>query len=133
MTFDWVEYLTLARCVVAKGDLATVSAESRFRCAAGRAYYAALCTAAAYLSADIGETPPQDHEYHEFVISRFRDAQERSWKRVGSWLDQLREHRRHADYDGSVRNWPSKADLSIALSEGAIRDLESIFGHPPTL
>jgi uncharacterized protein (UPF0332 family) len=130
MSFDWAEYLTLARCLVNDEAPTTASAESRLRCAASRAYYAALCRAAAYLSNEIGEVPPGDHKFHEFVISHFRYAEERSWKRVGSRLEQLREHRSHADYDASERNWPKKAEASVELSEGAIQDLEGIFGPP---
>jgi len=131
MSFDWAEYLTLARRLVVDAEPRAASAESRLRCAASRAYYAALCRAAACLSRVIGDNPPNDHEFHEFVISRFRDAGERSWRHIGARIDNLREYRRYADYDACASNWPKKAEASLELSEGVIQDLEGIFNGPP--
>lgn len=131
MSFDWVEYLTLARKLVVDAEPRSASAESRLRCAASRAYYAALCRAAAYLSRVIGDNPPDDHKFHEFVISHFRNADTPSWRHIGARLENLREYRRYADYDACASNWPKKAEASVELSEGAIQDLEAIFNGPP--
>jgi hypothetical protein len=79
----------------------------------------------------IGDSPPDDHEFHEFVISRFRDASERSWRHIGVRLENLREYRLYADYDACASNWSKKAEASVKLSEGAIQDLEGIFNGPP--
>jgi hypothetical protein len=133
MSFDWADYLTLARFLVGDGDYETPSLESRFRCAASRAYYAALCQAAAYLSNIIGEAPPEDYKFHEFVISYFRDAEERSWRRIGSRLEELREYRRYADYNPTIGDWLKKATASITRCEQAIQDMEASFNGPPVL
>lgn len=131
MSFDWADYLKLAEQLLAADGLHDELAESRHRCVASRAYYAALCRAATYISNVIGDTLPDDHRFHECVISRFREADERRWQSVGSRLGQLHDYRAAADYDASAGNWPKRAEASVELSRRAIQELEQIFSGPP--
>jgi uncharacterized protein (UPF0332 family) len=134
--FDWLDYLTLARALVAHDQPAGASAESRLRCAASRAYYAVLNRAAGHLR-DVGEDLPKDASYHDAVIDHFRECREHEWRRVGDWLEKLRENRRKADYEEQEGNWSKKAEKSLVLSHQAIQALEAgieslrqVFGDP---
>jgi len=132
MTFDWADYLELAKQLIEPDSLSGVSVECCQRCAASRAYYAALGRAAAYLKQVIGDDLPDDHTFHEIVISRFCHHGERSWRRVGEWLNELREYRKDADYYEDAANWLKNATASVIRSRDAIHALEEIFNGPPS-
>ena len=71
MSFDWIEYLNLARKLSGK-PLQSVAPEAEERAAISRAYYAAFCKARNHLRNNEGYVKiSSSGGSHDFVISRF--------------------------------------------------------------
>lgn len=129
--FDWAEYLELAREMVGQGEPSGTNMEARLRCAASRAYYAAFGRARMYLSQVIGVRDiPDTGKVHEFVISRYRENDDRRWKAIGSGLDRLRQYRNDADYHEHVGKWDKKAQSSLKWGRRALGGLSKLEGAP---
>lgn len=98
MSFDWSEYLHLARSLV--GQSASLpSQEAALRAAISRAYYAAFCTARNHLRDRENVLHiPLDGRAHFDVPEEFLKSASAARRRVGEDLHRLRLARRDADY-----------------------------------
>jgi len=105
MSFDWTEYLALAQDLAGQ-RVTPPTVEAKLRSAISRAYYAAFCKARNHLRDREGHDIPTTGEAHVKVRDIFRDSPYRQRKSIGTTLNRLREDRRKADYDDSIRNLP---------------------------
>jgi uncharacterized protein (UPF0332 family) len=132
MTFDWRQYLTLAK------NLCTNShdfpnQEACFRVAISRAYYAAFCTARNYAKNYDRLSLQRTGEDHRLVKDHYSFAndsntqQKRKREQIGINLDRLRNLRNKADYDDIFPRLENEAKYAIALSSQVINLLEDLF------
>ncbi len=98
MSFDWTEYIRFAQVLVGSDDR-----EVTYRVSTSRAYYGAFNTCRIYIGGVEGRT-----DVHKLVIDRLKESENRKEVSVGNHLDNLREKRTHADYNGF--DPPSKPD-----------------------
>lgn len=99
MSFDWADYLRVARELV--GTAAPTHDEARLRAAISRAYYAAFNKCRFYLeNVDYVKWSPDDRRRggHEFVITQFAEHPDETRQLIGDRLDRLRVQRVRADY-----------------------------------
>jgi uncharacterized protein (UPF0332 family) len=125
MSFDWLEYLSLAHELVSLSTGAP-SQEARLRSAISRAYYAAFKMAFAYLRArDIsivfGKT-----DIHTYVLEKFKYSPDRAHREVGVNLDRLRRERNKADYDDSIDRLPDVTAKALIQAEKIVSDLTKL-------
>jgi len=116
MSFDWREYLDLARHLVDQPKGFT--REAGLRSATSRAYYAAFCTArnVAQQTWDfIPKRGPEDHGRLKRYFARLR------MMGPARTLDEMRQWRNKCDYDDHVRDLES-------LARKAIEDAEDVLG-----
>jgi uncharacterized protein (UPF0332 family) len=121
MSFDWTEYLTLARELTEPSPTHT-SQESRLRSAISRAYYAAFIQARNHLRDKEG-IRISSVQSHQFVIKRFLHSPDGRRKRVGHDLYILREDRNKADYDDTVNGLPLSASRALVRATRVIFEL----------
>lgn len=95
MAFDWKEFLELARFLQAQLQAkANLPQEAAYRCAIGRAYYAAYGYAHKYASTWLGfkgKTKPEEKSQDHGALKAFSKSKRR-WK-IGEYLDSLRNWR----------------------------------------
>ena len=119
MSFDWTEYLKLARYL--HGEPSTYSQEAAYRSAASRAYYAAFCHARNYAQDQHGFAPNYRAEDHKDLRSHFE-----CWGMGGiaRKLDSLRQWRNRCDYRDTVSN-------ISRLAASAIKDADAVISRLP--
>ncbi|PMQ01055.1 MAG: hypothetical protein CBR30_07750 [Dictyoglomus sp. NZ13-RE01] len=89
MSFDWKEYIRVAKELINKGG------EAYLRSGISRAYYGVFCIARnrteyrSYTSSDV----------HKKVIDYYMRSQNSDEKRIGRTLDTIRRYRNDADYN----------------------------------
>ncbi len=89
MSFNWIDFIELAKSLIENQD------EASLRSGISRAYYGAFCIARnkkglkGYKKADV----------HKKVIKSYQDSSSINEQYVGKILDELRRGRNHADYD----------------------------------
>lgn len=129
MSFDWAEYLTLARSLVSQSN-ALPNQEAALRAAISRSYYAAFCCARNYLrDHDNILDIPLDGRAHKAVPDEFLSSSETARRAVGSDLQRLRSDRIHADYYDDfpvTTTLRKKADETLARADKVIRALASL-------
>jgi uncharacterized protein (UPF0332 family) len=126
MSFDWSEYLDLARELVLQSSGPSLS-EARVRAAISRAYYAAFCQARNHLSSRQPQLDfPTDAEIHRFVREQFQRRLEPMSKAVAANLDRLRDWRNFADYQDTVRNLPYTAQLALSAADAVLTALSAL-------
>ena len=117
MSFDWREYLDLARLLVDQPKKG-FTREAGLRSATSRAYYAAFCTARNVAQQQLYFVPtggPRDH------ISLKQYLADLGMMQPANMLDEMRQWRNKCDYDDHVR------DLE-RLARKAIEDAEDVLG-----
>lgn len=114
MSFDWKEYLNLARFLAAEPGI-SFDQEAASRSAVSRAYYAAFCHARNYARDRHGFSPKGDPSDHPEVRTHFKKRA--GFQKIALGLDRLRQRRNMADYENSVPSLPG--DLAAALREAA--------------
>lgn len=131
MSFDWAEYLKLAKALT--GDIQeTPNEEARSRSAISRAYYAAFCQARNYLrDGEHDSTIPRmnDSGVHTYVINKFRASRDRTRRTIGNNLYQLRIERNNADYADvypSQQTWTFRARGAAAYASLVFALLDSL-------
>lgn len=126
MSFNWTEYLNLARSLVGQST-ASPSEEAKKRCAISRAYYAALLIARTHLAS---QSPPVIPTYrdniHKFVPDELQKTHNRNAQKAAAELRRMRKDRGKADYDDAVQNLSTIASISIRRAESVIRLLVQI-------
>jgi len=115
MSFQWSEYLTLARELIGQAG-SPAGQEARRRAAVSRAYYAAFCESRNDLREREGHRIPVGGRAHQYVRDEFKKSADRRRKQVGYDLDRLRSDRNTADYNDHVAGLDAmtKADLALA-------------------
>jgi hypothetical protein len=131
MSFDWSEYLNLARNLA--GQTTTPpNQEAALRSAISRAYYAAFCTARNHVrDRENVQSIPLDGRAHQDVPNAFLQSRKLARRSVGTDLKRLRTDRVQADYYdvfGMSTNISRKAQEVIQLADKVIRALD---GLPP--
>lgn len=124
MSFDWNEYLILAKELTGiVGALA--SEESKRRSAISRAYYSSYCFARNFLENMYGESVPEEGSVHTFVIKALKGKPEFDLRIAGVKLDSLRGNRVKADYNDEVNGLKKLAELSIMNAEEIRESIET--------
>ncbi len=125
MTFDWLEYLNLAKKLA---SLVTTSAyqEAQLRVTIHLAYYAAFNLAKNHLQDKEGHSIPTTSNAHTYVSDQFLLNPDSVHKSVGRKLKRLRLFRNQADYVAFFPGLSSFTTASISLAEEIIYTLNSI-------
>ncbi len=98
MSFDWEQYLDLARYVSGQSKNQP-SQEAMLRCAISRAYYAAFNQTCVHMRTREGnQVIPLHGGSHKIVIDQLQNSQDFERRRVGLTLNQLKQSRVQADY-----------------------------------
>ena len=131
MSFDWSEYLRLAReitdSVSDKWDR-----EAALRCAISRAYYAAFCAARNHLERE-GQRLSRSGLDHRDVPRRLRERSDAASKQIASHLERLRIDRNRADYHDTLVGFGGTLDNLAAAADEALRVAEEVISVLPTL
>ena len=131
MSFDWVEYLVLAKNLH-ESPQALGSEEASCRSATSRAYYAAFHLALEFAESD-GYAPSHSGEDHRGVPSYFRNGEsDKLRRRVSNCLDRMRDGRRKADYERDLNGIspPALAQQAIKYAGYVVIDLNCIIKKP---
>jgi len=118
MSFDWTEFLHLAKELAGRGKTAPAQ-EAKLRSAISRAYYAAYCKARNQL----GPIPIHVQNKHTYVWNYFQNSRDPTLKEIGKDGRRLRLDRNRADYDNSIANLSSLTLADLILSESIIARL----------
>ena len=116
MSFDWIEYLNLARFLQGYGG-SSFSQEAGLRCSVSRAYYAAYCHSRNYARDQRSFIPTYKSAGHKRVREHFQNL---GMTDISSKLDDLRVWRNSCDYDDSVSN------IFVLVSSAVVRSQEII-------
>ncbi len=126
MSFDWFDYLKLAR-TLAKDATSSDFAEASLRSAISRAYYSAYCASRNFASQRSEIKLTGGVNDHRVVQNHYINSSDRDYRRVGTWLARLRNNRNTADYDDTLEgDAGSLAQSSIALAENVFQALIEI-------
>jgi uncharacterized protein (UPF0332 family) len=127
MSFDWNEFLKVARGLAGEENAAIPSEEAKWRTVINRAYYAAFNQARWHLRyKDYDRNIPQDGSGHEYVKSRFRSHPDEDYKKIGWELNRLHTARKRADYDDRNADFSIEARLAIKSAGTIISMLEKL-------
>jgi hypothetical protein len=117
-TFDWKEYVELARSVTTLAG--TFSSEARERAGVSRAYYGAFCHARNYAQAILQYKPFNDGRDHKEVREHLR---RKNMTPVAIDLDQLHRLRKKCDYWNQLQNTNKIYSSAITLADNIIKSL----------
>lgn len=122
MTFDWSQYLKLARQLAgyAGTEDDPCNDEGKFRAAISRAYYAAHISARNFIIDKDGSAPDSQRDLHE----KFKQGP-KSEKKIGRQLEQMKKSRLKADYEDTFDGLVWERNRVIKL---ATRVLEALGG-----
>lgn len=126
MSFDWADYLQLAKSLYASPD-SPGPEEAALRSATSRAYYAVLHLATQFAQAE-GYLPTFSGDDHQGISRHFRQSSaNRTRKKIAADLDRMRKSRNQADYDPMLAQSPrAMADLTIKRAETLVETLKSL-------
>ncbi|MBI3697209.1 MAG: HEPN domain-containing protein [Acidobacteria bacterium] len=119
MSFDWSEYLNVARQLLVYGT-GPQSGEGSLRSAVSRAYYGAFGTARNHLRDRESLVIPRGRNVHIWVRDQFQNSRDAVRKDIGATLNRLREARNKADYRDVVQGWRDMAIKALADAEETI-------------
>jgi len=109
MSFDWSEYLTIARFLAEDGIVATAGGARRS--AVSRAYYAAYGHARSHASRNLGFVPHRRADDHERLCDHLETHRHPD---EADTLRELRRWRNRCDYNDSVGALEGLVAASIA-------------------
>lgn len=124
MSFDWSEYLKVAR-ELAGQPTAPPTEEAKLRSAISRAYYAAFIKARNFLQDKDGATIPFQNS-HQYVINQFRISTVGIRQKIGNRLLRLRIARNQADYNNIVPRLAEDTLEALTLARRVIAALENL-------
>ncbi len=131
MSFDWANYLDVAKDLCGKSNGTQLVPEAKFRCAISRAYYGAYCSARNYLRSK-GISVPTNGEGHQIVRENFYNSSNKTEQQIGENLNRLRIARNKADYNDCyhsqhvISKLQSEAQVSLCHSECILSSLKQI-------
>ena len=135
MSFDWKDYLELARKLEAMGE-EEARREAALRSCVSRSYYAAFCCtrnywsnprtgAAAHVPQFIPRHEGTDHRDLRNYIKSERKKNSKCFDgKIEIDLDRLHQWRKQCDYDDHVDNQSMMARQSISIAEKIIRSMK---------
>lgn len=125
MTFDWSQYLNLAKEFLGQST-PPASQEAKRRSAISRAYYAAFISARNYLQETEGHSIPTTADAHKYVVQQFKQSSDTERQNIGSNLEKLRRDRNAADYNNSVPELFKISKIAVKRSQRVISQLSSL-------
>jgi uncharacterized protein (UPF0332 family) len=123
MSFDWSEYLDLAREL---NDNLIRNREAKQRSVVSRAYYAVFNLAKNYLEQVEGHLIPRTADAHRYVSDQFLMSADPKRQEIASKLSRLRKFRNQADYAARFPALASTATRAIAEAESVVTALRSL-------
>jgi uncharacterized protein (UPF0332 family) len=123
MSFDWSEYLDLAKEMTKVG--LSSSQEAVLRCAISRAYYAAFCSSRNFALTE-GATFKKTGEDHRLVPTYFTHSTDRKRQKIATKLKRLKDNRRQADYEDVVTSYKFLWQMSLQDAEYIINTLPHV-------
>jgi uncharacterized protein (UPF0332 family) len=125
MSFDWPDYLALARSLSGDADV-TPSEEARLRSALSRAYYGVYGSARAVAKLH-GYTPQRFETSHQTLIRYFKESPDRARKSIGLNLERMQKNRERADYERRFEgNLTYEVSLMLKLGASVLEALKSL-------
>ena len=125
MSFNWSEYLNLARELAGK-DPNPATQEAKLRSAISRSYYAAFIHARNFLRDSEDITIPRQNS-HQFVISQFTNSPtDERRRKLGAKLQILRGYRRQADYEDRITGLLGKTEEALGLARRIISGINNL-------
>jgi uncharacterized protein (UPF0332 family) len=125
MTFDWSQYLNLAREIIGQ-PTSPANLEAKRRSAISRAYYAAFISARNYLQEIEGLSIPITADAHKYVVQQFKQSSDSDRQNIGRNLEKLRRERNQADYNNSIPELFKITKIAVKRSERVISKLNSL-------
>jgi uncharacterized protein (UPF0332 family) len=119
MSFDWSEYLGLAKYLSGKSD--THTQEAALRSATSRAYYAAFCSARSVAERRLGFAPTRTGEDHKRLRKHYTQL---GIIEVAKKLGEMCRWRKQCDYDEEVQRLEIIANSAIRYSKDVLRLLK---------
>lgn len=125
MTFNWLQYLNLAKELLGQP---TVSADqnARYRAAIHLAYYAAFTSSRNYLRDQENYTIPKTVNAHKKVSEHFQISSDPIRQEIGRKLSNLRRERNKADYQDNVKNLKQLSYKAVHYSQDIISKLTTL-------
>ncbi|GIV21495.1 MAG: hypothetical protein KatS3mg023_3246 [Armatimonadota bacterium] len=118
MSFDWVEFLALARNLQGRSG-ASYSTEAANRTAVSRAYYAAFCHARNYAENRLGFRRTGTGRDHKLLRDHLR-TRGTPWDEICEYLEDLQKWRGQCDYDDMIQNMGILVSNAIDTAEKII-------------
>lgn len=126
MSFDWSEYLKVARELIGV-TTPPASSEARLRAGISRAYYAAFNKSRDYIElVHHIQWIPKAGESHQFVIDWYRSHPDDTYQLIGYLLGRLRRNRRLADYERTFGKLSMEAAYSLEKTDEVLRLLATL-------
>jgi uncharacterized protein (UPF0332 family) len=125
MSFDWSDYLALARELYRQGIVHS-SKEAELRSAISRAYYAAFGKARNYLRDRENRSLSEGADVHAEIQIIFMRSNDRRRKEIGENLNRLRTYRNRADYRDSFPGLSKTTIAALEFADDVITDLDKL-------
>lgn len=125
MSFDWHEYLNLARELQRNKQMGSAE-EARLRSAVSRAYYAAYHAARKRLEQDGDKGLHEAEQPHAYVWQQFKLSTQPERREIGTKGKRLKLQRCDADYESTVANWRATTIKAILESERVFDELAKL-------
>jgi len=126
MSFDWSEYLNIARELAGQAT-ALASDEAKKRSAISRAYYAAFCSARNHLrDKEHDQNIPVGGDAHGYVRKQFKTSKDKVRREIGEDLARLVAKRNLADYDDTIERLEGETHLALNWSQEVLSDLSRL-------
>lgn len=125
MTFDWSQYLNLAKEFIGQ-PTPPANLEAKRRSAISRSYYAAFISARNYLQETEGHSIPTTADAHKYVVQQFKQSSDPDRQHIGRNLEKLRRDRNEADYSNNIPDLFEISKIAVKRSEGLISRLNRL-------
>ncbi|MBV9020753.1 MAG: hypothetical protein JOZ71_08560 [Ktedonobacteraceae bacterium] len=125
MSFEWSDYLALARNLYQQGIIHS-SKEAELRSAISRAYYAAFCKARNHLRDKEKIVLSEGGQVHAEVQNAFLSSSDRRRKEIGQNLNRLRLFRNQADYRDKLSRLDKTTATSLELADDIISEIRKL-------
>lgn len=124
MSFDWNEYLLLAK-ELSGNDSLKGNKEAKLRSAISRAYYSAIIQARTKIC-ELNEEKYPHRNTHGWTIKRYLSQMNPLAKSIGDRLKRLKKRREKADYEDYIKNLEAELTSALIESEKLIRDIKQL-------
>ncbi len=131
MSFNWIDYLELAKALSLNSNIGTP--EARCRCIVSRAYYAVYNLSREYCEYKLKMTLRKDAGDHRELCKRLKENGIGDCKKLGQLLFALYQERVWADYQSDFNNEMSdneslnlKSRLAINNAQEALKRLDRL-------